>query len=271
MDTSPHHDSPDIVHYHLPDDRMKHRTASFSFGAIVIFLVAASGVLGYKLSQQNTALANTRTQLERANSETAGVKADLTKANAKSADLQSQLDKAKQEQTNLQAEMKKNQEMGAGLQTQLDQTKADLKSQEEKAKSETDDLQAQLLKANNTSAGLRNELATARNQANDLKNQLATAKDTMAKQAPPAAAQTRVLPLTTDFKKSFFGSTFTLKISNSGTDALKLDIDISGSPKTPSKSATIEGGGTMELKDLAAGAKIAIASDGFAPISLTAQ
>jgi hypothetical protein len=270
MDTSPHHDSPDIVHYHLPDDRMKHRTASFSFGAIVLFLVVAAGVLGFKLSQQNTALATARTQLERANSETAGVKADLTKANSKSADLQSQLDKATQAQAGLQAEVKKNQELGTDLQTQLDKARADLQSQQEKTKGETEDLQAQLLKANESSTGLRNELAAAKNQANDLKTQLATAKDAMATK-PAVAAPARALPLTTDLKKSFFGSTFTLKINNSGSEALKLDIDISGSPKTPSKSATIEGGGTLELKDLAAGAKIAIASDGFNPISLTAQ
>jgi len=82
MADASHHDSPDVVHYNLPDQRVKHRAASFGFTAICIILVAVSGGLAYKLSKQNAQLTDVRAQLERANSDNASAKANLASATA---------------------------------------------------------------------------------------------------------------------------------------------------------------------------------------------
>ena len=87
----------------------------------------------------------------------------------------------------------------------------------------------------------------------------------------PVAAKPRPLPLTTEFKKSFWGGAFALQIKNQGFDPLNLDIKITGSDKTPSRSATLESGATLKVEEVAAGAQVVIASNGFESVNVTAQ
>jgi len=270
-DTSPQ-DSSDVLHYHASGEPAKRRSASVAPTVIAIILAVVAGFLAFKLQHQNTAFADLRTQLDRANSENTAVKAELANANTKSANLQTQLDQAQKQQADLQAQAKKTEELGANLQAELQKAQADLKTQQENSQSQLADAQAQFASANDKLTGLRKELTTAKSQIDDLNSQLAKAKEAAAPPqpvaAPPAA---RALPLTTEFKKSFFGGNFTLHLKNTGPDPLKLNIEVSGSDKTPSKSVTVKGGDTFKLDGLAAGAKVVVASEGFESVTLTAQ
>jgi multidrug efflux pump subunit AcrA (membrane-fusion protein) len=270
MSEASHHDSPEAVHYNLPDDRIKSRGASLGLSLLSIILAISAGGLAFKLRQQDDAVDNLRAQLERANSETAAAQADLTKTGSAMSDLHGLVDKAQKQAADAQAQTKKIEEAGAQTQAQLQQAQAELQSQQQKSQAQIADLQTRLNRANDSSSGLRNELATVKKQNDDLKALLAKASEKPATPSPAAVAG-RTLPLTTEFKKSFFADGFTLTLKNTGSTPLKLDLEIVGSPNTPSKSVTIEGGGTLELKDLAAGATVGIASDGFTPISLKAK
>ena len=271
MADTTHHDSPEAIHYHVPEDRIKRRTMSFGAAFILFALVVAIGVLVSKLNKQTTALAGVQTQLEKANAETASAKADLAKANGKASDLLSQLDNSNSAQVDFQAQIKKAQESDSALQAQLDQARTGFQSEQEKTKTQAAELQSQLRQANTTVTGLRSEFDAAKKENADLKTQLDQAK-AVATQPPPAATTPiRALPLTTEFKKSFFGGKITLQMKNTGADALKLDLRILGSDKTPSQSTTISPGETFKLEGVTAGATIIVESDGFTPITLTAQ
>lgn len=269
MSDAIHHDSPDSVHDNLPDQRVKHRAASFGFTAICVILLAVSAGLAFKLKKQNALMADVQAQVAKANSDTASAKAQLADVTTKSTDLQSQLDQAKRAQVDLQAQIKKGEENKSALQAQLSKGQKDFQSQQETTKTQLAELQAQLGQSNTSAAGLRKELEASKAQISDLQGQLAKAQEgAIAKQAP-VVAEARPLPLTTEIKKSFFGGTFTLKINNPGTAALKVDLDISGSPNTQGRSTTIAAGGSYDVKDLAAGARVAIASEGYTPLSVT--
>ncbi len=270
MSEAIHHDSPDALHYHMPEQRIKRRTASISLGVISLVLAAAAVFLGFKLREQSAATADLRAQLDRANSEAATTKDDLAKSDTSVKQLRGMVDQGKAQQADLQAQVKSAGERESGLQAQLTQAQADLKSAQEKAQAQSTDLQAQLTQATEKSSGLNKELAGARGQVDDLKAQLAKAKEESAKAMTPAEA-TRELPVTTDFNKSFWSGKFTLQIKNTGADSLKLNLQVTDSGNTPAQSPTVEAGGTFKLDDLAPGAKVVIASEGFKPVTVTAQ
>lgn len=264
---------PESVHYDLPDQRIKRRTANVGLSVLCVVLAAGAAFLGFKLNKTNTELTETRARLEQANRETADVKASLATSDTSLTNLRSQLDKAKKDLADQQAQAQKNQELGAGLQAQLDQSRSELQALQQKTQTESTDLQAQLKQANETSTGLRSQLDQAKSENEGLKTQLAKAKTDLANlQLPPVAAKaTRPLPLSTEFKKSFFGKEFSLQLKNQGGDPLKLDIQVTGSEKTPSRSVVVEGNHTLKLDNVTPGATIVIASEGFEPVSLTAQ
>ena len=269
-DTS-HHDSSDVLHYHATGEQSKRRSAPVALTVIAVLLALSAAALTYKLKQQSTTIADARAQMVQANSNTDVAKAELTAANAKSVNLQAQLEKANRGQADLQAQMKKTEELGVNLQAQLDKAQADLKSQQATAQTQSSEFQSQLGLANDSAAGLRKELATAKSQIDDLKGQIAKAQAEVTAPAQAVAAPPKILPLTAEFKKSFFGGNYSLQVKNTGADPLTLDIGITGSDKTPSRSETIQAGGTLKIDGMVAGASVVIKSDGFQPVTLTAK
>jgi hypothetical protein len=116
-------------------------------------------------------------------------------------------------------------------------------------------------------ADVRKQLDQANAHAADLQAQMDKAKSDAATPAV-AAAVVRPLPAGATFEKGFFGSKYTMHVKNQGTDPLPINITVNGGPVT---SATVKGGETYDLKDVASGASVVISSDGFQTDNLIAK
>jgi septal ring factor EnvC (AmiA/AmiB activator) len=243
------------------------RAAGFVLAIIAIVLAVAA----YQL---NSVAAKEKAQLVKAGSETEQAKADLGKANARSADLQLQLDKAKGERSDLQAQLDKAQVRQSDLQSQLEKARDDLRSQVDKAKAQVSEMQAafqaKVNSANDESSRLRKELDQAKGEAEDLKPQLAKAQGDLAK-LQPLIVKARVLPVAVSFEKNFWARGFTMHVKNLNTDPLKVSITIGGSGKASAAPATVEGGGSLNVENLPAGAKVVVESAGYDTLRVTAQ
>ncbi|HKM55946.1 MAG TPA: hypothetical protein VJY33_21245, partial [Isosphaeraceae bacterium] len=87
----------------------------------------------------------------------------------------------------------------------------------------------------------------------------------------PLAQKARALPLATSFEKNYWERAFTLHVKNLDSEPLKVNITIAGPGKASTKSVTMEGGGLLNVENLAAGAKVVIEGAGYDTLSVTAQ
>lgn len=238
--------------------------------AAVFILVAIVAALAYAAYHLNSVAAQGREQLALADSRIEQAKADLGVANARSTELQLQVESARSQAADLRAQLEKAQARQSVLQAQLDRASADLRLQADNEKTRESELQARINSSSDASTGLLKELGQARSQAQDLKAQLTKAQGDLTK-LQPLAAKARVLPLETSFEKGFWDRGFTLHVKNPNPDPLSVNIKISGLGTAFTRSATIEGGGLLNVENLAAGLKVTIESAGYDTSTVTVQ
>jgi len=263
--------SPKPAEHFIPDEKHDRPPTPFVTRAVCIILAILAIALAYAVHQKNAQVADARAQLVQANTATDQVKADLAKANALAVDLRLQLDRAKGLRSDLQSQLAKAQGQQSDLQSQLEKARANLQSQQDKAAAQSAGLQAEINQANGGLSRLQKELDQAKGQNEDLSAKLAKAEAGIAK-LQPLAVKARVLPVSATIEKvSFWSAGFTMHVRNLNSSPLNVNITIGASGKTPSMSATIEGGGTLNIGNLAAGADVVIASEGYDPAKLTVR
>ncbi len=218
------------------------------------------------ISTQNAALADAKAQLARSVLRADEIQAKLDAAKAQSAglqvqivgdqgqrtDLQSRLDQARAQGDDLRSQLARNQSQATVLQAQLDQAKALLEN------------------ATRDSAAIRAQLEQAKSQAADAQAQFAKAQRDLTK-VRPLIIEARKLPLVTAFEKSFWDQSFTLHINNPGTNPINLRIKITGADTPRAQMTVIESGATVNIEHLPPGENVALSSDGFDAVNLTAR
>lgn len=266
--------SPQLSESPIHDDHVDQRKSGASFGlrAACFILGLATLVLASMVYQENATVASTRTQLTQATDEGTQAKSDLDKANVKVADMQGQLTAATAKATDLQTQLAKAQGQSKNLQAQLvtaTNQASDMKAQLASANDRLAEAQAKVSQANDSSALLRKQLDASKAQVADLQAQVEKAqpKNDSAQASAPLAA----MPVAATFEKSFWTGDYTLHIKNTNSDPLNVTVTVAGSQAPAPITATIKGGATFDVKKLAGGANVNIASDGFGPVSLTAH
>jgi septal ring factor EnvC (AmiA/AmiB activator) len=247
-----------------------HHRRSGARGAAILSVILALVIvaLAVMLSKETETSNHTRQQLDQANATAAQEKSQLTAAQSQVTDLQSQVSAAKQQQAGAQAQLTKAQAQATGLQQQLARSQSALQSAQQQSQSQVADLQGQLKQNESSLAGLRHDLDQANGQVNDLKAQLAQAKSASAPPAAAAIAELRDLPLKSEFHKGFLSSKYSLELKNTGSAPVSVSVQ---SGTAAPQMATIKGGDSYKMSDLAAGANVTVQSDGFKPLNLTAR
>jgi len=245
-----------------------------------IWMLAACAILaiviivfGVKVHRLNAKLASSQEQLTQSKSDATQAQTDLTKAKSQVADLQTQLDKAKGQQADLQVQLDKSKAQQTEIQAQLDRSKAqstDLQAQLDKAKVQSADLQAQLNQATSGSSQLLTQLDQAKIQSMDLQSRLQKAEGEIA-ELQPLLLKARHMPVTTSLEKVHGGRSFTLHINNLNVQPLSVNVSITGPDKARSQTNIIGASATLNVEKLAPGETVVIASDGFDPVTLTAE
>jgi septal ring factor EnvC (AmiA/AmiB activator) len=238
--------------------------------AAVLFLAAIVAALAYAAYHLDSVAAHGKEQLALADSKIGQAKADLGMANARSAELQLQIESIGSQTADLKAQLDKAQARQSGLESQLQRALADLRSQADNARVRESDFQAVIKSSHDASSGLLKELEQAKSQAKDLEAQLAKTQGDLAK-LQPLAIKARVPPLTTSFEKGFWDRGFTLHVKNLNPDPLSVNIKITGLGTAFARSATMEGGGSLNVENLAAGMRVAIESAGYDTMTVTVQ
>jgi septal ring factor EnvC (AmiA/AmiB activator) len=271
-DVSSHTTNPPSIH-HDEEHEHGHDHAKTPFGMIAAcaVLAAATIALTFSVHDRNGVVADLRTQLNQATSEITGLKADADKANTTASGLKSQLDGAQGQLADFKSQLDQAQSQKSAAQTQLTKVQGErsaLQRQVDGDKAQLADSQAQLGQANDRVAGLGKELDQAKSQAADLQSQLAKAQgDLAAVQAPAQRVQN--MPISTEFKKSFLGSKYTLLLTNLNPDPLSVSITVAG--RDAPVAATIKSGATFDVDGLAAGTNVVIAGANYASVNLTAR
>jgi hypothetical protein len=270
IETSPQlSESP--VHDNEHEDH-KGSEASFGLRAACCILVLATLVLAYTVYQENSTVADTRTQLAQATDEGARTRADLDKANVKVADMQVQLTRAAGKSANLQAQLATAQSQNSDLQAQIGKARSqdsEMKAQLDSAKERLSEARAQVGLANDNSALLRKGLDAAKAQVADLQSQIARAQATAGSTSTQAPAPLAAMPVAATFEKALWTGEFTLHVRNTSPGPLNVAITVEGSRGQAPISATIKGGSTCDVKDLAQGTNVVLTSNGFSPVNLT--
>jgi septal ring factor EnvC (AmiA/AmiB activator) len=278
MDQSPDNmieTSPQLSESPIHDDKHEgHKRSGASFGlrAACFLLLLSTLILAYMVYQENSTVADTRSQLSQATDEGAQIKASLDKANISAAQMQSQLTAANARTDELQAQLKKAEGQISDLQAQVgaDRTQnTGLNAQLNTAKGRLSEAQAQTSQANDSSALLRKQLDAANAQVADLQNQVAKEQAKGDSTSAQASAPLAALPVAATFEKTFWSGEFTLHVRNTSPNPLSVIITVAGAPAQAPVSATIKGGSTYDLGKLASGANVAITGDGFSPLNLT--
>jgi septal ring factor EnvC (AmiA/AmiB activator) len=271
-DASQQATNPPSIHH---DDEHEHGHLRTPFGirATCLVLAIAAIALACMVYQRNALVADVRNQLNQSDSQVTQLKSDLDKAKAASSGLQSQLDGFKSQVADLNSQLDKARGQTTDVQSQLDKALSDrtaLQQQVASDKTESADLRAQLTQANDKSAGLIKDLDQSKIREADLQAQLDKAQGAAASLQPKAVAA-RAMPIATAFKKSFWGGKYTMSVTNLDPGPLALNITVPGGAEVAPISVTIKSGATYEVKDLAPGANIAIAGDGYDSVNLTAH
>ncbi len=239
--------------------------------AAAALALLACAALAARIYQQNSSIVDFTAQVALAKSETTRISAELDKAKVQSASLQAQLLAALRQGSDVQAQL-----AGANA------SSAELRAQLQKARAQLDDagtrsagLQAQLDRANDAATGLRRDLVQATRESNDLRTQLAAAKAKIVAGTdgprPVAAIEARPMPVATAIEKSFWDRGFTLHIRNLGTDPLSVTIAVTGAARPVSRTASMEGGATLDVGNLLAGENVAISGVGYETVNLAVR
>ena len=252
-------------------DNELHRSGTpFAVRAACFTLAIISLALGTSIFRQNSEIADMKAQAAQADSAADKAKADLATANATAADLQLQVTRLESAQVDLQTQLAKADAGQTDLQSQVEKARADLTAQQESSKAQVGGLQAQLGQATDESSSLRKQLAQAKSGADDLRVQLEKAQADVAK-PQPIAVKAQALPVSARFEKSFFGAGLTMHVKNASPGPLSVKITVNGSNKAPSKIATIDGGETLDIADIPAGASVEMACNGYSTSTATAK
>lgn len=242
--------------------------------AVALVLGATVAALAFIAYHLDSAAARASAQLALAESTAEQAKADLGTANARSAGLQLQVESARSQAADLKAQLDKAQARQSVLQSQLEGALADLRLQADNAKAREAqlqaDIQARIKASSDASSGLLKELDQAKGHAQDLKARLAKAQGDLVK-LQPLAAKARIAPLEASFEKGFWDRGFTLHVKNLNPDPLSVSIRIAGLGTAFTKSATIDGGGLLNIGNVAAGMQVSIDSAGYDTLTVTAQ
>jgi septal ring factor EnvC (AmiA/AmiB activator) len=245
-------------------------------GILVTWLLLAvvTIILAVKVHSLDAKLADTQKQLTQAKSDGTAAQAELDKAKAASADLQDQLTKAKAASADLQTQLDQSKEAANQLQAQLDKAKAmavDQQAQLDKAKAQAADFQSQLNQATAGSQQLLSQLDQDKIQSMDLKSRLQKAESDLA-QLQPMLLKVGRMPVATSFEKEKWGHGLILHVNNLQQQPLTVNITIEGPDNNTRRQSNVVGaGGTLNVEKLATGDKVAIASEGFESLNLTAQ
>ena len=246
----------------------------FAVRAACVVLAILSLALAYMVHRLNAVVTHDKAQLAQAAAEADQLKSDLGKANARASDLQLQSDRAKGLAADLQAQLGKAKARQAEAQAQLEGARADLRAQADKARAQASEMQAEfqakVRASDDALSGLRRELDQARSQAEGLQAQLARAKGELTK-LQPLARVARALPVATSFEKNFWDRGFTLHVKNLSPDPLKVTITVATPGRPLAKSVTMDGGATVNIENLAAGAKVVLEGADYDALSVTAQ
>lgn len=260
-----------------PTQREKARTA----GAFALLATAAACllfaiimiVLAVKLSHRNSQLADTQKQLNQAKADGAKATQDLDKANNAAADLKSQLDKANSKAAELQSQADAAKSAQSDTQAQLDRQKTltgEVQAQLDKSKAQAADLQNQVNQATAGSTQLLTQLDQAKIQSMDMQARLQKAENDIA-QLQPMLLKTRHMPVTTSFEKASWGHAYTLHINNLGQQPLSVNISIRSQGNSRTQTNIIGAASTLNVDKLSAGDIVAIASDGYDTVTVTAK
>jgi septation ring formation regulator EzrA len=265
-------DKPRLPHV---EQRAKPRTqeqnGAFSGTAIAILVaclvLAIVAVYVVKaIGAQDAALADTKAQLARSVLRADDIQAKLDAAKAQSAALQAQVAGDQGQRSDLQSRLDQIKAQSAGLQDRLARDKSQLTV----LQAQLDQAKAQLERAAQESASSRVQLDQARSQAADAQAQLAKAQRDLTK-ARPLIIEARKLPLITTFEKSFWDQGFTLHINNLGANPINLKIKITGLDAPRAEMTVLDAGATVNVEHLPPGENVALSSDGFDPLNLTAR
>jgi hypothetical protein len=241
--------------------------------AICILLALACAYLAARIYTKNAVIAEARVQLAQSNSRNEQIEASLDAATARASALGAQVTLDQKQKADLLAQTAQATAHAAGLEAQLATDKSQLsgiQGQLGQAKAQLAAAQAQLAGAAQDSSALRNQLDQAKAQAAGLQAQAARNQSEMAK-LHPLIVEARRLPLVLSFEKSFWDQRYMLHINNPGSATLRLRITISGQDTTRAQVTDIEGGATLNVPSLPAGENVAISSEGFDTLNLTAR
>ena len=255
-------------------DDYKKSGASFGLRATCVILVLATFVLGYMVYQENSLVADTKTQLAQAISDASQTKSDLDKAASRATDLQHQLTVATAQTSDLQTQLKKAQSQSADLMAQLETAhsqSADLRTQINTAKDRLSEAQAQVSLANDSAVALRKQLDSEKAIVASMPTQVSAEPSDTAKAQPPSAQKLADMPVATTFEKSLWTGEYTLHMKNTGSEPLIVTITVTGTQNLPPVTAAIKSGSTYDLKKLQAGANVGVTSDGFTQVNLVAR
>jgi uncharacterized phage infection (PIP) family protein YhgE len=240
-------------------------------GCIVFGLLLIT--VGVKLSHRNAQVADSQKQLDQAKKDGASAQAGLEKARTTAADLQTQLTTARGHVTDMQSQLDLANSKTRDLQNQADRAKAltaEVQGQLDKSKAQSADLQNQLAQSAAGSQQLLTQLDQARIQAMDQDSKLQKAEADIAA-LQPMLLKARHMPVTTSFEAEHWGKGVTLHINNLNQQPLtvKITVNSHGAPRT--QSNVIGAAATLNLKKLAPGDNVVVASDGYEALALTVQ
>ena len=114
------------------------------------------------------------------------------------------------------------------------------------------------------------QLDQAKIQSMDLQSRLQKAEGEIA-ELQPLLLKARHMPVTTSLEKVHGGRSFTLHINNLNVQPLSVNVSITGPDKARSQTNIIGASATLNVEKLAPGETVVIASDGFDPVTLTAE
>jgi septal ring factor EnvC (AmiA/AmiB activator) len=271
-DISSHITNPPSLHHDEEHEHGRdHAKTPFGMIAACVILAVAAIVLAFSVHERNGLVADLRTQLNQASSDITGLRSDADKANTTATGLKAQLDSAQGQLADFKSQLDQAQSQKSAAQTQLTKVESErsaLQRQVDSDKAQLADSQSQLGQANDKVSGLSKELDQAKSQSADMQAQLAKAQGDLTNlQAPAQKAQS--MPISTEFKKSFFGSKFTLLVTNLNPDTLNVSITVAG--RNAPVTAAIKSGATFDVDGLAAGTNVVIAGNNYASVNLTAQ
>jgi chromosome segregation ATPase len=187
--------------------------------------------------------------------------------------LQAQLTGEQNQRTEVQAQLGVAKRQIAGFQAQAsgeEGRRADLESQLNSAKTQIAAAQAQAAADQGQQRDLQSQLDSAKSQLASVQADLAKAHGDLTR-LHPLLVEARRLPITASFEKSYWDRGFTLHLTNNATGALKVGVAISGSEPARYQAAVLDGGAAVSIMRLPPGEKVVITSEGYDPLSLTAQ